>query len=854
MYRRAPFIWTPEQPVNHQAYFQLVSREPLRRDDGCNRWFLFRRTFELPAAPGAATLNITCDGRYKLYLNGAWAGRGPARSSPYYLRYDTHDAAPLLKAGVNTACVIVHVPGMDLAWYECQKGAYQPVFGDGGLYFDLSAECSGKTLTVFSDEKWRLQECAAWNRDTPRSGWGQDFIEDFDAAQYPDGWMHADFDDSGWLPARIMRSEGTPAETATGRGPYEPFPCLLPREISQLHEAPAAPADVVWIKTVKPRPDLPLNLQLYEEELCDTPAPQVEQPAALLADDDAETIVRTAPDGDVAFMLRFDPYRAGFPFIEIDAKGGEIIEIAAGEAIPGEFDSRVSGESGLKIVNHLTCSHVFRYHARPGRQRFEKFEWTGVRALQLVVRNAPDGVAIRHVGLNRTHYPAQPGGAFSCSDPFLNRLWEIGRHTALQCMHDGWEDCPGREKRQWIGDGVVNLDIAAAAFGPSVYPLSRQFFYHAAESQRTDGLVQMFAPGDHRTDGVVIPDFTLHWIMGLRRYWLYSGDLDTVEALFPAVEKALQWFERQVDDNGLIANVPFWHFIEWAHVGRNGESCAINAMLAGALDAAEALASALSYNRAAARLGKWRARAATALNERHWNDARGLYVDEVDPATGAQGMRISQQANALMIAFDIAPQERWPGMIERLSGDDALRFTAAPPIFIDAPPFDEARHVVRANTYFCHFLYTAYAKAERFDLALEHIRRFYRPMLDAGATTLWESFEPSASLCHVFSATPVYQLSSHILGVQPLAPGFQRVRIAIQPCGMDEAEGEFATPQGLVLVHWMRAGSGVALTVEAPENVALDVAAPSGFRTEGEMRESENAGRRRLSCQFSRLA
>ena len=67
-------------------------------------------------------------------------------------------------------------------------------------------------------------------------------------------------------------------------------------------------------------------------------------------------------------------------------------------------------------------------------------------------------------------------------------------------MHDGWEDCPSREQRQWLGDATVEFLVGQAAFGPSVNALNRQFLHHAAESQRPDGLTQMFAPGDHHTD------------------------------------------------------------------------------------------------------------------------------------------------------------------------------------------------------------------------------------------------------------------------------------------------------------------------------------------------------------------
>ena len=114
MYRRARFIWTAAQPIDREVTFRSLLRDgPVRRDDGVNRWFLFRRTFELPGPVDDAQLSITVDGRYILFVNGHRVGRGPVRSSPDYLRVDRHDIAPFLRAGKNVLAVLVHVYGVD---------------------------------------------------------------------------------------------------------------------------------------------------------------------------------------------------------------------------------------------------------------------------------------------------------------------------------------------------------------------------------------------------------------------------------------------------------------------------------------------------------------------------------------------------------------------------------------------------------------------------------------------------------------------------------------------------------------------------------------------------------------------
>jgi hypothetical protein len=825
---RAQFIWLPEQRIEHAAAFASLRGAPLRRtEEGVNRWVLARRAFDLPGRALAARLRITADGRYCAWMNGQRIGAGPVRASPWFQRFDSYDISAMLRPGRNALAVLVHVPGVDLAWYETVKGAWQPAFGDGGLFADLAIETSGARTEIGSAADWRIRTAPAWRRDTARGGWGQDFLEDFDANEFDADWLAPSFDDGAWSLAQVLHAAGSDAAHARGWGPVEPFPILLPTEIPAPEESACRPHTLLWVKSVLPRPDLPLESRLYSELLVEPREVLATDADALLTRDDATTVVRTLPGHDTALMFVFAACHAGRPFIELDAAGGEILEIAVAECFPGEFGLGLAGD-GLRRDGALHCAHVFRYRARPGRQYFEKFNWTAVRALQLVVRNAPAGIGIRRIGSISTHYPAVPVGTFACSDPVLTQLWEVGRHTVLQCMHDAWVDCPGREARQWVGDAIVDFDIAAVAFGTSIYPLHRQFLQQVAESQRQDGLVRMFAPGDIAAEGLVIPDFSLLWIIGAARYLLQTGDSSTIGQVLPSIERALAWFERLRDPHGLLADIPYWHFIEWADIGREGESAAINALYVGALDSCAAIAAVVERPRLAARCLELRARTAAALNARHWDAERGVYVDSVDPLTGARRARVSQHANALMLLFGIAAPERRAAVVAAITDSARLKLTAAPPIVPEAAHFDATHDIVRVNSFFAHFVYDALAQAGQFDWVLREIRATYGPMLAAGATTLWESFAPAASLCHGFSATPVFQLSRHALGIFPTSPGFEAVTVRPDPGDLLWARGRVETIHGAIVVDWSRTESTLEVTIEHPAGCRPTVEPPAG--------------------------
>jgi alpha-L-rhamnosidase len=815
MKQRAPFIWTSQQAIDPMGHLASFFGTPARTD-GKNRWQLFRRVIKLTEAPASSNVSITMDGRYQLYVNGCRVGRGPVRSTPLDQKYDQYDIAPYLNVGRNVVGVIAHVFGEDKSWYESVKGMWQPSFGDGALWVDGDV--------VESDLEWRTLSCAAWNSDAPAANHGLGFIEQFDARQFPDNWLDSDFDDAGWDNVHILETGGGGPEAFFGGLRNVPFPILTKNPIPPLTEESVGVGEPYWIKGLKTDAELPLYRRPYEEQFTALPDGAVTQTGD-------GWHIRT--DGDTGVIMLFDlgKLHTGTISFELEATGGEVLDFVVNEQLPGEWetggpaaDARIDRQELLGLNAHVTS-----YTARSGHQRYERFLWQAVKWLQISIRNAPDGVTLRNVAVVQTHYPVVEAGRFAASEAMLTQLWSTGAYTLKLCMHDGWEDCPSREQRQWLGDATVENLVGHAAFGPSIIPLNAKFLRDVAASQRTDGLTQMFAPGNHSTNGLLIPDWTLQWILNARDHLRWAGDLETVEAIFPSIQKALAWFESLLNSNHLVADMPYWHFMDWAGVGRHGEALTLNAQLAGCFDAAAAMADALEMPRAAIRYRMRADAICTALNARHWDTSRQIYVDCVDPVTGAQEPRVSQHGNAAMVLWGRAPQDRWPAIMERIGDATRLTFTAAPPIAPTGEALDPMEGVVLANTFYSHFVQCAFVRAGRSDLLLDLLRRRYGPMLARGATTLWESFEPTASLCHGFSATPTYQLVTGLLGLQPDSDGFGSLRIAPLPTQVDWLEATLPTVNGEINARMERQGKRWTMLATFPTDMPFQWVTPSGF-------------------------
>ena len=481
--------------------------------------------------------------------------------------------------------------------------------------------------------------------------------------------------------------------------------------------------------------------------------------------------IRTVPGKAVAIVLDFGGTVTGRPTFDITAPAGAIIDIGCSERLQGDH---------IEPREHsfLTSENIDRVVTRAGRQTWERFEWTGFRYLQLTIRNAAEALIIHSVNLNFTSYPVEQRGSFVCSDEVLNSVWQAGVNTLQLCMHDGYEDCPQREQRQFVGDAYVELLVNFAAFGDTY--LAAKFLRQVQQSQRADGMTQTATPSDMAAASkATIGDYALYWLMAIREYVRYTGDTAIVAELFPGVEGVLGWFARFVDADGLINEPPHWIFIDWAELDKRGQCTALNAQYAHTLRVSAELAEIYGLPDRAAAMREQANQVMDAINQHLWDETRGVYVDgRVD---GVQSRRVSQQTNGLCLAYDLVPAERRQRVVDYVTDPARVKLTAAMGFLYQPPAFDESQDVVLAQPFCAHHLHRGLAKTGHSDLLLANIRERWGAMIAAGSTTIWELWSPLASQCHAWSTTPTYDLSTYVLGVAPLADGFAKTHDRAPP-------------------------------------------------------------------------
>jgi len=197
-----------------------------------NFYLCVRKALNVPRNLKSASIRITADSRYVLFLNGERLGQGPVRSWPFEQSFDTYDVSARLRPGRNVLSVLVHHFG---------TSTFQYVIGRGGLLCQVDLKLGGsRAASIGTDSSWRVSECEAYDRRVPRMSCQQAWSEHYDAGKEQLGWTGLDFDDTKWKPARVLGPVG-----------MRPWAKLVERTIPLLTEEPVPPVALLRRRVVK---------------------------------------------------------------------------------------------------------------------------------------------------------------------------------------------------------------------------------------------------------------------------------------------------------------------------------------------------------------------------------------------------------------------------------------------------------------------------------------------------------------------------------------------------------------------------------------------------------------------------
>jgi hypothetical protein len=694
----------------------------------------------------------------------------------------------------------------------------------------------GATGWLVSDASWKARKADAWDQDwrTVTEDLHEGVpIEVFDARRFPHDWREAEFDDSGWGTAQVVPAMhiGGFAHTQPPTDPYGP---LYPRPIAKLGGAIKTPATIQIkmldgqvdptigdpVRRIESTVDLPVSSTAQAEQLpltVDIPSGAIGRLNLDMAQIASGLVGFEHEDpisGMALLIVDMGGIVSGLVQFELEATAGTVLDLSY-------VEEPVKGPSRM-LAQHAGT----RYIVRGEHDSFPIFDSNGFRYAYILVHEVHGAFTLKNFGVQELVYPCETGASFACDDEELNRIFTAGIRTVELNSHDAFIDCPTREQRAWVGDGVVHQMVHLATNRD--WRLAWHYLT-LGNSPRSDGMLPMSVVGDIETSGgFTIPDWALNWIHGVHNLYRFSGDHQAVKALMPTVERILRWYAPYQTADGVLKDVVEWNLVDWSSVLVNDTSSILTAVWARGLREFAEMAGWLE-ERSSQRWAEELYDKARGGFEVFWDAARGSYIDHI--VDGEPRPEMSQLAGALAIVSGLAPEERWSRIVETITdsarlvvrswtgaeGDYAEEKMAKQFQGIYEIDWDAEREIVLAEPFMSYVVHDAVAVAGKADRLPDLYRRWSAFLVD-GYDTIGECWGWGTHV-HGWSCTPTRDMIFYTLGVTPAEPGYTKARIAPRLGRLKSAKGSVPTPHGLISVE----ANADSVTVDSPVPIIVEL-------------------------------
>ena len=381
-----------------------------------------------------------------------------------------------------------------------------------------------------------------------------------------------------------------------------------------------------------------------------------------------------------------------------------------------------------RIVGNRDFS--FEYIAKRGENKYvNPFRRLGLRYIEVKTEQP---VKVGKITVLSVDYPVKKR-VFAADSPLHEKITSVAIRTLALCMHEHYEDCVWREQALYTFDSRNEMLCGYKAFYDDGF--ARSNILLMAKGVREDGLLELTYPAE---DTPAIPLYSLCFIVLVYEYVRFTGDKSVLGKVGKTMRGIMDKF-RKLRDNRLIADFPYpyWNFYEWGNCSDNCGDLSRNAgdtsperfsliLNAYYIYTEEKYAELFPHEKVDLSDMK------KLIAEKFYDEKAGMFRSYIGEKT------YTEFGNALCLSIGLGGED----LAEKITQGKALKATLA------------------AAAYVYDALLSFGKKYE--DYVINEIDKNYKKMLDAGATSFWETVEGvedgdlSCSLCHGWSALPIY--------------------------------------------------------------------------------------------------
>ena len=435
------------------------------------------------------------------------------------------------------------------------------------------------------------------------------------------------------------------------------------------------------------------------------------------------------PTGSVADS----PVRLRLTFGEIPADVAEPLYPYSGWISAAWLPEEIITIDDLPQLYRVARRHAFRYVKFEVIAASRRF---GVRFEDLT------GVAVSSAKSQPTLLPAT-------YPDWIRRVDLVAQNTLRDCMQTCFEDGPRRDRRLWVGDLRLQALVNYVTFGEN--SVVKRCLYLIAGLPRSDGLVNGCVyerPEPIYADTTTL-DYAALFCVTLQEYVEATKDLVTGLDLWPVAMRQMDVILDKVSDSDLfVDNGDTWCFIDWAF-GLD-KSAPTHALIVFALRRMVQLAGLIGRSDDVLHYIDMTDRMVGAARTHLFDAQLQVYISGPD-------RQVSCATQAWMVMAEIPESIE---VAQQALCNAMSSLTAVKPI----------------TPYLYHYIVEAMLSCRLDGAALDLVQSYWGAMLELGADTFWEAFDPANPLtspygdihansyCHAWSCSPAWLFRAKGLG------------------------------------------------------------------------------------------
>ena len=408
------------------------------------------------------------------------------------------------------------------------------------------------------------------------------------------------------------------------------------------------------------------------------------------------------------------------------------------------------------------------------------------KAFRYVYITHEPGVQIGEVAMQYEYLPEEYRGNFRCNDEELNRIWEVGAYTMHLTTREFFIDGIKRDRWVWSGDAIQS------------YLMNYYLFFDSESVKRTIWLLRGKDPVTSHSNTIM--DYTFYWFLSVYDYYLYSGDRQFVNQLYPRMQTMMDYVLGRTNRNGMVEGMSGdWVFVDWAdgYLDKKGELSFEQVLFCRSLETMALCAGLVGDRTNQQKYEKLAAALKAKLETTFWNASKQALVH--NSINGVQSDAVTRYANMFSVFFNYLSSEKQQAIKHSVLLNDSILKITTP--------------------YMRFYELEALCSLGEQETVMQEMKAYWGGMLKEGATSFWEKYNPEESgtqhlsmygrpygksLCHAWGASPIYLIGKYYLGVKPVKEGYKEFSITPVLGGLKWMEGSVPTPNGNIHIYMDR--------------------------------------------------